>query len=57
MDKRTINAPDAPPPVGGYSQAIEVRDGSRVLYISDTIIITGIFDHDWLLEIEAIALA
>lgn len=127
MDKRTINSPDAPTPVGGYSQAIEVRNSSRVLYVSGqvpvtkdggvpsefreqcrlvwanieaqlgaadmtldnlvkvttfladrryalenrevrqevladrspalTIIITGIFDHDWLLEIEAIALA
>jgi enamine deaminase RidA (YjgF/YER057c/UK114 family) len=34
MTSIAINAPDAPPPVGGYSQAVEVRDAKRLLYIS-----------------------
>ena len=35
MDRRNINASDAPPPVGlTYSQAVEVVNASRTLYIS-----------------------
>ncbi len=122
-----VNAPSAPQPSGGYSQAVEVRDGQRMLFISGqipesisgvvppdfksqarlvwanllaqlaaadmavenlvkvtmflssrayadenrevrqealgnhapalTVIITGIFDEQWLLEIEAVAVA
>ncbi len=35
--KRAINSEDAPAPVGGYSQAIEVSGASRMLYISGQI--------------------
>jgi 2-iminobutanoate/2-iminopropanoate deaminase len=125
MDRRGINASDAPAASAGYAQAVEVRDVRRTLYISGqipvtrdgvvpptfreqcrlawrnieaqlhaahmtldnlvkvttflsdrqfaakngdvrrevlgdrapalTVIITGIFDHAWLLEIEAVA--
>ena len=125
MNIKTINSTDAPAPMGGYSQAIQVSETTRRLYISgqipvtrdgvvpstfraqaklvwanieaqlhaadmllenlvkvtiflsdrkyalenreirqaivddssiaSTVIITGIFDEDWLLEIEAIA--
>ena len=41
---KPVNSPSAPAPAGGYSQAAEV-DG----------IIAGIFDEQWLLEIEAVA--
>ena len=35
MERRNINASDAPPPVGlTYSQAVEVVNASRTLYIS-----------------------
>jgi len=34
MTNIAINAPDAPQPSGGYSQAVEVRDAKRLLYIS-----------------------
>lgn len=127
MNLQTINAPDAPAPVGGYAQAVELTGHSRLLFISGqipvdstgrtpegfadqcelawtnvlaqlkaaqmsvanlvkvtiflssreyiddyrairqailgdhrpalTVIITGIFDESWLLEIEAIAAA
>lgn len=127
MKAERINAPTAPQPVGGYSQAIEVREAHRLLFISGqvpessdghvpddfrsqarlawsnvkaqleaasmtienlakvtiflssrayavpngevrseflgdhapalTVIITGIFDEKWLLEIEAFAIA
>ena len=127
MKATPINAPSAPQPSGGYSQAVEVRDGQRLLFISGqipepstgavpldfksqarlvwsnllaqlaaadmavgnlvkvtmflssrayadenreirqealgdhapalTVIITGIFDEEWLLEIEAVAVA
>ncbi len=33
MQRRDLNAPDAPPP-GAYSQAVEVSGVSRTLYIS-----------------------
>jgi 2-iminobutanoate/2-iminopropanoate deaminase len=127
METRRLNAPGAPDAAGGYSQAVEIADASRVLFISGqipvradgttpesfleqarvvwanveaqlraagmgldnivkhttfladrkyrdenrqvrrevfgelspplTVIITGIFDEAWLLEIEAIAAA
>lgn len=34
MTLRPINAPDAPPPLGGYVQAMEVSGASRILFIS-----------------------
>lgn len=34
MNLERINASAAPQPVGGYSQAIEVRDARRLLFIS-----------------------
>ena len=37
MHTRKINAPDAPGPVGGYSQAVEIANASRVLFISGQI--------------------
>ena len=37
MQKRIINATDAPAPAGTYSQAIEVRDAARTLYVSGQI--------------------
>lgn len=40
MDKRTINAPDAPQPVGGYPQAVEVRGAGRFLFVSGQIPVT-----------------
>lgn len=37
MERREINAADAVTPVGGYAQAIEIRNASRTLYISGQI--------------------
>lgn len=37
MNLRHIDAPDAPQPVGGYAQAVEVTDAARTLYISGQI--------------------
>lgn len=37
MEKRTINAPDAPQPVGSYAQAVEFGGARRTLYISGQI--------------------
>ncbi|MGE0499950.1 MAG: RidA family protein [Rhizobiaceae bacterium] len=34
MKLRPIDAPDAPQPVGGYAQAMEVSGASRLLFIS-----------------------
>jgi len=34
MQREDINAPDAPAPVGQYSQAVEVSGVSRTLYLS-----------------------
>jgi enamine deaminase RidA (YjgF/YER057c/UK114 family) len=34
MQRRDLNAPDAPPPVAAYTQAIEVTGATRTLYIS-----------------------
>ena len=37
MDRRNINAPDAPSASGGYSQAVELTNAARVLYVSGQI--------------------
>ena len=37
MRIRPINAPDAPQPVGGYAQSMEVTGASRLLFISGQI--------------------
>jgi 2-iminobutanoate/2-iminopropanoate deaminase len=37
MDKRAISAADAPQPVGGYAQALEVADARRLLFVSGQI--------------------
>ena len=37
MEKRIVNAPDAPASAGTYSQAIEVRNATRTLYVSGQI--------------------
>jgi 2-iminobutanoate/2-iminopropanoate deaminase len=37
MNLRPINAPDAPQPVGGYAQSMEVTGASRLLFISGQI--------------------
>jgi 2-iminobutanoate/2-iminopropanoate deaminase len=37
MKLTPINAPDAPQPVGGYAQAVEVTGASRILYVSGQI--------------------
>jgi 2-iminobutanoate/2-iminopropanoate deaminase len=34
MQRRDINAADAPPPAGQYTQAVEVTGASRTLYLS-----------------------
>ena len=37
MKMKPINAPDAPQPVGGYAQSMEVSGASRLLFISGQI--------------------
>ena len=37
MKMKPINAPDAPRPVGGYAQSMEVTGASRLLFISGQI--------------------
>ncbi|WP_353645630.1 RidA family protein [Mesorhizobium sp. WSM2239] len=37
MKMKPINAPDAPQPLGGYVQAMEVTGATRILYISGQI--------------------
>ena len=37
MDRRTINAPDAPAPPSRYAQAVEVTNARRILYVSGQI--------------------
>jgi enamine deaminase RidA (YjgF/YER057c/UK114 family) len=37
MERRNINAPDAPAPSGGTSRAVEVTGAGRTLYISGQI--------------------
>lgn len=34
MNVTVINAPDAPAPVGGYAQAIEVAGTTRLVFVS-----------------------
>jgi len=34
MNRRDINAPDAPAPAGSYSQAVEITGATRTLYVS-----------------------
>lgn len=34
MQRRDINAPDAPAPAGAYTQAVEIAGAGRTLYIS-----------------------
>jgi len=34
MQRRDLNAPDTPPPVAAYTNAIEVSGATRTLYIS-----------------------
>jgi 2-iminobutanoate/2-iminopropanoate deaminase len=34
MQRRDLNAPDAPLPISAYTQAIEVSGATRTLYIS-----------------------
>lgn len=37
MKHRSINAPDALAPSGGYAQAVEVREPRRIVYVSGQI--------------------
>ena len=37
MRMKPINAPDAPQPVGGYAQAMEVTGAERILFVSGQI--------------------
>src|SRR5262245_44501166 len=37
MQRRDLNAPDAPPPAAAYTHAIEVTGASRTLYITGQI--------------------
>lgn len=37
MNARAFSAPDAPQPVGGYAQAVEVVGASRLLFVSGQI--------------------
>jgi enamine deaminase RidA (YjgF/YER057c/UK114 family) len=37
MDRRAIDAEDAPKPLGGYAQAIEISNATRLLFISGQI--------------------
>lgn len=37
MRTKIVNAPDAPAPLGGYAQAIEVSGASRILFVSGQI--------------------
>ena len=41
MKRRDINASDAPQPVGGYSQAVELTGASRILLVSGQIPVTA----------------
>jgi len=65
MQTTPINAADAPQPAGGCSQALEHTPVNREVRQQVlgahapalTVIISGIFDERWLIEIEAIAAA
>jgi len=37
MDNKLINAPEAPQPLGGYSQAFEISGHKRLLFVSGQI--------------------
>jgi enamine deaminase RidA (YjgF/YER057c/UK114 family) len=37
MRATSINAPTSPRPLGGYSQAVEIQDAQRILFISGQI--------------------
>jgi 2-iminobutanoate/2-iminopropanoate deaminase len=37
MQMKPVNAPDAPSPLGGYVQAMEVSGASRILFVSGQI--------------------
>ena len=37
MSLRPTNAPDAPQPMGGYAQAVEVKGATRTLFVSGQI--------------------
>jgi 2-iminobutanoate/2-iminopropanoate deaminase len=37
MQRRDINAPDAAPPAGAYTQAVEITGAARTLYLSGQI--------------------
>ena len=41
MKRRDINASDAPQPVGGYSQAVELTGASRIVFVSGQIPVTA----------------
>lgn len=40
MKSRSLNAPDAPKPLGGYAQAVDVTGAQRMLFISGQIPVT-----------------
>jgi enamine deaminase RidA (YjgF/YER057c/UK114 family) len=41
MKRRDINATDAPQPLGGYSQAVELTDAKRIVFVSGQIPVTA----------------
>ena len=57
MAIKRINADDGTEASGAYTQALEVRETTRKLYISGqlTVVLAGMFEDGWLLEIDAIA--
>jgi 2-iminobutanoate/2-iminopropanoate deaminase len=52
METRTVSATDAPQPMGGYAQALEVRGATRILFISGQIpqTIDGTVPNDFLAQ-------
>ena len=40
MKRRDLNASDAPQPVGGYAQAVELTGASRIVFVSGQIPVT-----------------
>ena len=59
MERRRVNADDAPPPIGGDAQALDITGAQRLSFISGQILVdtAGICGEAWLLEVEAIAAA
>src|SRR5262245_46122561 len=51
MKRRDINASDAPQPVGGYSQAVELTDAKRIVFVSGQIPVTA--DNKVLADFES----